>query len=56
MKKVGILIAWILALAVLFTSMSVLAEDSAALTAGVTRVDEYGNMYLDVTAADLANA
>lgn len=56
MKKVGKLIAWILALAILFSSMSVLAEDVAALTARVTGVDELGTIYLDITEADLANA
>lgn len=56
MKKAGKLIAWTLALAVLFSSIGVLAEDSAAITAGVTRVDAYGTIFLDVSAADLANA
>lgn len=56
MKKAGKLIAWTLALALLFSSMSALAENSGAVTAGVASVDENGIIRLDVTMADLAKA
>lgn len=56
MKKAGKMIAWILALAVLFSSMSALAEGSGTITAGVADVDKDGTIRLDVSMADLANA